>query len=185
MGAVKKKDCIMRRKFQRWAKRMGGKTANVAVGHSLLKVAWGVLKTGQPYREPDPGIMHEMERQKLVRHHARRLRALGAEPDAIEAIVDRLLSPGPTAEESQSSVAMEEACQVEEAQVAAPRKHRRACPPKGRGEVCRGKLGFRVRQKRTPVSVINLQPGKRSSTDLSKKTRKRSQRCKGSDAAPA
>ena len=48
---------------------MGGKKANVAVGHSLLKVVWCVLKTGQPYREPDASVMHEMERQKLVRHH--------------------------------------------------------------------------------------------------------------------
>src|ERR1039458_8296961 len=76
VSAVKKKGCIMRRKFQRWVKRMGGKKANAAVGHSLLKVVWCVLKKGEPYREPDAGVMHEMERQKLVRHHARRLRAL-------------------------------------------------------------------------------------------------------------
>jgi len=159
VSAAKKKGCIMRRKFQRWVKRMGGKKANVAVGHSLLKVVWCVLKTGTPYREPDPGVMHEMERQKLVRHHARRLRALGAEPEAVEAIVDQLLSPAQTAEESQSSVAIVEACQVEEAQVAAPRKPRRACPPKGRGEVCRGKLGFRVRQGRKPIPVVKERVG--------------------------
>ena len=159
VSAAKKKGCIMRRKFQRWVKRMGGKKANVAVGHSLLKVVWCVLKTGTPYREPDPGVMHEMERQKLVRHHARRLRALGAEPETVEAIVDQLLSPAQTAEESQSSVAIVEACQVEEAQVAAPRKPRRACPPKGRGEVCRGKLGFRVRQGRKPIPVVKERVG--------------------------
>jgi len=55
--------------------------ANAAVGHSLLKVVWCVLRTGNPYREPDAGVMHEMERQKLAHHHARRLRALGAKPD--------------------------------------------------------------------------------------------------------
>jgi hypothetical protein len=184
--AVKKKDCILRRKFQRWVKRMGGKKANVAVGHSLLKVVWCVLKTGNPYREPDPGVMHEMERQKLVRHPARRLRALGAEPEAVEAIVEQLLSPAPTAEESQSSVAIEEACQAEETQVAVPRNQRKACPPKGRGEVYRGKLGFRATQTRRPSSLIKQQSGKRCPTVVpANNNRKRSQRRKVSGNASA
>ena len=99
--------------------------------------------------------------------------------------MEGLLSPAQTAEESQSSVAIEEACQAEETRVAVTGK-RRACPPKGRGEVCRGKLGFRVRQERRPSSVIKEQPGRRSSTDVPRNnTRKRSPRRKGSDMAPA
>jgi transposase len=179
ISAVKKRDCIMRRKFQRWVKRMGGKKANVAVGHSLLKVVWCVLKTGNPYREPDPGVMHEMERQKLVHHHARRLRALGAEPEAVEAIVEQLLRPAPTAEESQSSVTIEEACPAEPTPVTVTRKPRRSSPPKGRGEVCRGKLGFRVRQTRKPPSVIKEQSGPLTNVSGNKR-RNRSQRRRGS-----
>ena len=149
LGAVRTKDCIMQRKFQRWVKRMGGKKANVAVGRSLLKVVWCVLKSGNPYREPDAGVMHEMERQKLVHHHARRLRALGAEPDTIEAIVQQLLCPV-TTEETQSDVAVAEVGVAGEDQVTAPCKPlRTACRlAKERGELCRGKLGFRARQKR-------------------------------------
>jgi len=128
---------------------MGGKKANVAVGRSLLKVVWCVLKSGNPYREPDAGVMHEMERQKLVHHHARRLRALGAEPDTIEAIVQQLLCPV-TTEETQSDVAVAEVGVAGEDQVTAPCKPlRTACRlAKERGELCRGKLGFRARQKR-------------------------------------
>ena len=179
VSAVKKKGCIMRRKFQRWVKRMGGKKANAAVGHSLLKVVWCVLKKGEPYREPDAGVMHEMERQKLVRHHARRLRALGAEPEAVDAMVEQLLSPAQTAEGSQSSVAIEASCLAEQPVVAVTRKPRRPCPPKGRGEVCRGKLGFRVRQTRKPPSVITDQPGPLTNVS-GNKGRTRSQRRKGS-----
>jgi transposase len=181
--AVKMKDCIMRRKFQRWVKRMGGKKANVAVGHSLLKVIWCVLKTGNPYREPDAGVIHEMERKKLVRHHARRLRALGAEPDAVEAMVERLLGPAPTAEESQSSIAIEKARLSEETQVAVPGKHNKvASPPKGLGEVCRGKLGFRARHARRQSPAITQQPREKCSTGVAgTNNRKRSQRRKGSD----
>ena len=168
---------------------MGGKKANVAVGHSLLKVVWCVLKTGQPYREPDASVMHEMERQKLVRHHARRLRALGADQNAVEQIVERLLCPPPTADESQNSPTIEKASPEEPIQIAAPRKRKTACLPKGRGEVCRGKLGFRARQTRQQYAVFKEPPGKRprpTSTGLpSTNTRKRSPRRKGSDTAPA
>lgn len=131
-----------------------------------------MLKRGEPYREPDAGVIHEMEREKLVRHHARRLRALGAEPDAVEAIVEQLLSPAPTAEESQTSIATasiatEGVGLAEETQVAAPRKKcRTAGSPKGRGEVCRGKLGFRARQERKPTIVFNQQPDSRPPTDV-------------------
>jgi transposase len=182
--AVKKKDCIMRRKFQRWVKRMGGKKANVAVGHSLLKVVWCVLTTGQPYREPDAGAMHEMERQKLVRHHARRLRALGAETEAVEAIVEQLLCPAPTAEQSPSAVAIEEACKAEEVQVAAPRKRcGAACPPKGRGEVYRGKLGFRAGQRRKPPSAVKGQPGPNDVSGNKKRSRSQRRKGTGNDSA--
>jgi hypothetical protein len=37
--------------------------------------------------------LNELERQKLVRHHARRLRQLGAEPEKFAGVVERMLSP--------------------------------------------------------------------------------------------
>ena len=188
-GAARKKGCIMRRKFQRWVKRMGRKKANVAVAHSLLKVIWCILTSGSPYREPDVGVIHELERQKLVHHHARRLRALGAEPEAIEIIVEQLLNPAPAAEEVLSKddaeepstdAAIEDSGRPPEPQVAAARKRTTACLPKGRGEVCRGKLGFRARQTRNQCAAFKEQPGKGSrptSPDLpGNNTRKRSSR---------
>jgi len=100
--------------------------------------------------------MHEMERQKLAHHHARRLRALGAKPDEVEAIVRRLLSPASTAEETQSSVVIEEAYVAEEAQVAVTRKQPRACPPEGPARYAAanwvsgsGKRGNRFRLSKT------------------------------------
>lgn len=72
---------------------MGAKKAIVAVAHNLLKVIHAVLRTGQPYQERDRDLQHELERQKQVRHCARRLRDLGAEPEAIRVMVERLLCP--------------------------------------------------------------------------------------------
>jgi transposase len=177
-GAVRKKDCIMRRKFQRWVKKMGGNKANTAVGHSLLKVAWVVLTSGQPYREPDAGALHEIERQKLVRHHAQRLRALGAEPAAIEEMVERMLGPVPVAEHRPGSAAVVEAAPAEAAQAERSEPLSQApCLLKGRGKVCRGKLGFRARQTRGRYSPIQELPAKTSATAAPRNTtRERSQR---------
>lgn len=190
-GAVRKKGCIMRRKFQRWIKRMDRKKANVAIGHSLLKVIWCILTTGQPYQEPDIGVMHELERQKLVRHHARRLRALGADPDSIEIVVEQLLCPDPSPETIPSNAAVEQAGSgdvaldetraVEETPTAERRRPKTTtCKPTGREDVCRGKLGIRARQARNRYSVFIDQPKQRSqpkSEDVpSNHTRKRSSR---------
>ena len=190
VGAARKKDCIMRRKFQRWAKRMGGKKANAAVSHSLLKVIWCILTTGEPYREPDAGAMHELERQRLVHHHARRLRALGADPETVETVVEQLLRPAPGPEELDNSIAPEEdaMAMAEEPQPAAPAKRpRNPCKPNGRDKICRGKLGFRARQTRNRYSVVTDPPGQRPSTDLpSKNTSVRPKRGrKGSSIDPA
>ncbi|HEY6344944.1 MAG TPA: transposase, partial [Bryobacteraceae bacterium] len=176
LGAVRIKDCIMRRKFQRWVKRMGGKKANVAVGRSLLKVAWHVLKNGTPYREPDPGVMHELEKQKLVHHHARRLRALGAEPEAVEAIVQQLLCPDATPGEA--AAAVQQVGAAEENRVSAPGKpcRRVGRVPKARGEPSFGKLGFRARPARKRSSLIS-QPCEKSTMPTG---HDRSQQQKGS-----
>jgi hypothetical protein len=183
LGAVRIKDCIMRRKFQRWVKRMGGKKANVAVGRSLLRVAWHVLKNGTPYREPDPWVMHELERQKVVHHHARRLRALGAEPEAVEAIVPQLLCPDATPKQPKATVAVEGVGAVEENRVSAPGKPgpRVGRVQKARGKPSFGKLGFRARPARKRSSVIS-QPCERSTMSMN---RDRSQQQKGSDGDSA
>lgn len=186
-GAVRKKDCIMRRKFQRWVKRMDRKKANVAIGHSLLRVIWCILTTGEPYREPDVGVIHELEREKLVRHHARRLRALGAEPEAIELIVEQLLSSEP----SPSDVVVEEITSDEDAvgdnglpaqaqPAEVSNRKARTCKLIEREQVCRGKLGIRARHARNRYSIVNDQPEQRSqpkSKDLpSNNTQKQTRR---------
>lgn len=166
VGAARKKGCIMQRKFQRWVTKMGAKKANVAVAHGLLRVIWCILKTGEPYREPDAGAMHELERQKLVRHHAKRLRALGAEPETVAMIVEQLLSPPVPAEEAPIGAEEDERPAEETQLTAAQPKGRPTRRPKVRDEICRGKLGFRARATRNRYSVITEQSGKRSSSDL-------------------
>jgi hypothetical protein len=132
-AAARTRDSVFQRKFHRWMRRLGEAKANIAIAHSLLELIYAILKTGQPYQEPDPGQIHEMERAKLVRHHAKRLRQLGADEQLVAEMVTRLNQP------QTCSPAKEK--QTDDQQ---PEVVRKACPPK----VCRGELGFRARLTR-------------------------------------
>lgn len=51
--------------------------AIVAVAHDLLKLAYFVLQRGTPYEEERGKPMSEQQKQRLIRHHIRRLGKLG------------------------------------------------------------------------------------------------------------
>ena len=51
--------------------------AIVAVAHDLLKLAYFVLQRGTPYEEERGKPMTEQQKQRLIRHHVRRLGKLG------------------------------------------------------------------------------------------------------------
>jgi transposase len=73
-AAARKRDSIFQRKFHRWQRRLGEGKANIAMARSLLELVYVILKERRPYQEPDPEQMHELEKAKLVHHHAKRLR---------------------------------------------------------------------------------------------------------------
>ncbi len=138
-AAARKRDSIFQRKFHRWVKRMGEAKANVAIAHSLLELVYALLKQGRPYREPDPQQMHALEKAKLVRHHASRLKKLGADQTLVAQLLTQLNSSPvgspppaqkPTSPDSPSATP--------------PERIRKTCPAKVR----RGALGVRARQTR-------------------------------------
>ncbi len=94
-GAVHKRESGFRRKYHRWSNKLGQNKSNIAVAHSVLRVVHAILKSGQPYREPDPEVVHEMERQKSIRIHAKKLQKLGANQATIDQIVKGLLAQVP------------------------------------------------------------------------------------------
>jgi hypothetical protein len=117
-------------------RRLGERKANIAVARSVLETVYALLRDGVAYQEPDPQTIHGLEKAKLIRHHARRLRQLGADEKLIELLIQQMEEPAP-AEQAQTR----------------PAVIRRACPAK----VCRGALGFRARQTRKQeYSVVKL-----------------------------
>ncbi len=76
-GATRKKQAQFRATYYRIKARRGSKRAVVAVAHDLLRVAYVVLQTGQPYTEPTPRPLPERTRHRKAEQLARRLRQLG------------------------------------------------------------------------------------------------------------
>lgn len=133
-AAARTKESIFQRKFHRWMGRLGKAKANVAIAHSLLELIYTILRDGRPYQEPEPEVIHATEKAKLVRHHAKRLRQLGADEKLVEEMIARMNQA--------------DACSAAKAeQASAPPQNviRKQSPAK----VCRGALGFRARQTRT------------------------------------
>jgi transposase len=142
-AAARKRDSMFQRKFHRWMRKLGQAKANVALARCLLEVVYVLLKERQPYREPDPKQMHELEKAKLVRHHTKRLQQLGADAALVNELVVRLNQP-----------AVGSSVENSEKPTEASPPNRKVCPAK----VCRGALGFRARQTRKQEYSVARHP---------------------------
>ncbi len=76
-GAVRKRDSYLAAQYRRLVKRRGDKKAIVAVAHSILVIAYHVLRDGQPYRELGGDYFERLNAERLTRYHTKRLAALG------------------------------------------------------------------------------------------------------------
>lgn len=63
--------------YHRLVTRRGKKRANVAVGHSILVVAYHILKTGQPYQDLGHDYFDRTRVTDLTRYYRKRLEKLG------------------------------------------------------------------------------------------------------------
>lgn len=78
-AASVKKDCFLKDKFWRITTKSGGKKppAVMAVAHTLLILIYQVLATGQRYQDKQAPVLTERQKQRMIRHHIRRLGKLG------------------------------------------------------------------------------------------------------------
>lgn len=78
-SASRKKGCFLHEKFWRITTKSKGKKniAIVAVSHSILQLIYEVLKTGKAYEDRQAPALTETQKQRLIRHHTRRLGKLG------------------------------------------------------------------------------------------------------------
>ena len=76
-AASVKKNCFLHDRFWRLAAGGNRKRALMAIAHSLLGLIYVALTTRQPYQERGAIELDEAKRQRLIRHHIRRLGKLG------------------------------------------------------------------------------------------------------------
>lgn len=76
-GAMRTKDTYLSAQGRRLSRRRGKRRAVVAVGHSILIIAYHVLTRQQPYQELGSNYFDERDRTIVARQSIRRLEQLG------------------------------------------------------------------------------------------------------------
>jgi transposase len=79
-AATVKRGCFLKEKFWRIVSKSRDHKkgpALIAVAHTLLQLVFQVLSTGKPYAERGLAPLDERQRNRIVRHHVRRLGRLG------------------------------------------------------------------------------------------------------------
>jgi len=71
------KDSFLASRFRRLAARRGKKRACIAVGHSILKIVYHILKDGVPYKDLGGSYFDRLDPKRLTRYLVRRLERLG------------------------------------------------------------------------------------------------------------
>ena len=71
------KDSFLASRFRRLAARRGKNRACIAVGHSILKIVYHMLKEGTPYRDLGGSYFDRLDPERLTRYLVRRLERLG------------------------------------------------------------------------------------------------------------
>jgi transposase len=76
-AAGRKKNTYLAAQYRRLTARRGKKRAAVAVGHSILVIAYHILKAGTVYDDLGPAFFDERQRARTERRLVQRLEALG------------------------------------------------------------------------------------------------------------
>jgi transposase len=76
-GAARKKNQYLKAQYHRLAGRRGKKRAIIAVGHSILKIAYHVLTKQQTYQDLGENYFEERDREGVKRRAVQRLEQLG------------------------------------------------------------------------------------------------------------
>lgn len=76
-AASRTKDSYLRAQYHRLARRRGKKRAVIAVGHSVLRIVYHMLKRGTTYQDLGPDYLEKKQSDRLTQQLVRRLESLG------------------------------------------------------------------------------------------------------------
>lgn len=75
--AARTKNTYLASQYHRIAARRGAKRAALAVAHSILVIAYHILKKRQPYIELGPNYYEERKRHIVLKQSVKKLESLG------------------------------------------------------------------------------------------------------------
>ena len=78
-AAARTKGCSLAAQYRRLVVRRGKKRAAVAVGHTILRIAYFLLTRQTTYEEAGPAYLDDRQRQRLQQRAVHQLQALGFE----------------------------------------------------------------------------------------------------------
>jgi transposase len=76
-GASHSKDTFLAAQYHRLAARLGQRRATIAVAHSILVIAYHVIREGKPYQELGATFYDQRSQKTVVRRLTKRLEGLG------------------------------------------------------------------------------------------------------------
>ena len=76
-GAVRHKDCYLAARYRRLKLRCGGKRASLAVAHTILEIAYHLIRRQEDYRELGADFYDQRNRTRTVCQLTKRLERLG------------------------------------------------------------------------------------------------------------
>ena len=76
-SAARTKDTYLSAQYRRIASRRGGNRAAVAVGHTILVIAYHIIKKREPYKELGADYFDQRKKDMVVNNAVKRLLALG------------------------------------------------------------------------------------------------------------
>jgi transposase len=76
-GAARKKNCYLRSLYYRLSARRGKPKAAVAVGRTILQMAYHMIRRGEEYHELGPTYLDQLDRERTAKRLVKRLEALG------------------------------------------------------------------------------------------------------------
>jgi len=95
-AASKKKGCFLKEKFWRITTKRKGKknSALIAISHNILQLVYEVLRSGKPYQDRQAPALTESQKNRLIRHHTRRLGKLGVRVHSIRPETEKKAARG-------------------------------------------------------------------------------------------
>lgn len=77
--AARTKNTYLSAKYRRLASRIGKKKALIAIARRMLVSLYHILKKYEPYKELGKDYLDNLNRNKILRYHKKRLESLGYE----------------------------------------------------------------------------------------------------------